>query len=226
MFEQYCRTDRGNQTLQNRSVKLNSRQRALLLIIESKPTTNLCKQQLKQLATADNLAALLEHQLIMPIEVSAQSTQDIVELPVPVPVPVPVPFLLPSSEIIAKAINKPVADTVAAKELCQQYQTVSSDLHSAAMAHGMPHYLEFEAVKQLMIVGLQTYCGLLASTLIREIEQANSIAKLRLCQMRWVTTLTESRATHKQIAAWVAQINDSLDNLLDSSVNLLEAVPA
>ena len=216
MFEQYCRTDRGNQTLQNRSVKLNSRQRALLLIIESKQTTSLHQQQLKQLATPDNLAVLLEHQLIRPIEASPQSIQDMVELPVPVPF----------SEITAKAINKPVADTVAVMEFCQQYQTVSSDLHSAAMAHGMPHYLEFEAVKQLMIVGLQTYCGLLASTLIREIEQANSIAKLRLCQMRWVTTLTETRATHKQIAAWVAQINDSLDNLLDSSVNLLEAVPA
>lgn len=220
MFEQYCRTDRGNQTLQSRSVKLNSRQRALLLIIESKQTTNLHQQQLTQLATADNLAVLLEHQLIMPIGVAAQSTQDMVELPVPVP------FLLPSSEISAKAINKPVADTVAVKELCQQYQTVSSDLHSAAMAHGMPHYLEFEAVKQLMIVGLRTYCGLLASMLIREIEQANSITKLRLCQMRWVTTLTETRATHKQIAAWVAQINDSLDNLSDSAVNALEAVPA
>ncbi len=220
MFEQYCRTDRGNQTLQNRSVKLNSRQRALLLIIESKQTTNLHQQQLKQLATPDNLAVLLEHQLIMPIQASAQSMQDMVELPVPVLVPVP------SSEITAKAINKPVADTVAVIEFCQQYQTVSSDLHSAAMAHGMPHYLEFEAVKQLMIVGLQTYCGLLASMLIREIEQANSIAKLRLCQMRWVTTLTETRATHKQIAAWVAQINDSLDNLLDSAVNALEAVPA
>lgn len=216
MFEQYCRTDRGNQTLQNRSVKLNSRQRALLLIIESKQTTSLHQQQLKQLATPDNLAVLLEHQLIRPIEASPQSIQDMVELPVPVPF----------SEITAKAINKPVADTVAVMEFCQQYQTVSSDLHSAAMAHGMPHYLEFEAVKQLMIVGLQTYCGLLASTLIREIEQANSIAKLRLCQMRWVTTLTETRATHKQIAAWVAQINDSLDNLLDSSVNSLEAVPA
>ena len=216
MFEQYCRTDRGNQTLQNRSVKLNSRQRALLLIIESKQTTNLHQQQLTQLATPDNLAVLLEHQLIMPIEASAQSMQDMVELPVPVP----------SSEKTAKAINKPVADTVAVKALCQQYQTVSSDLHSAAMAHGMPHYLEFEAVKQLMIVGLQTYCGLLASMLIREIEQANSIAKLRLCQMRWVTTLTETRATHKQIAAWVAQINDSLDNLLDSTANVLEAVPA
>lgn len=216
MFEQYCRTDRGNQTLQNRSVKLNSRQRALLLIIESKQTISLHQQQLKQLATPDNLAVLLEHQLIRPIEASPQSIQDMVELPVPVPF----------SEITAKAINKPVADTVAVMEFCQQYQTVSSDLHSAAMAHGMPHYLEFEAVKQLMIVGLQTYCGLLASTLIREIEQANSIAKLRLCQMRWVTTLTESRATHKQIAAWVAQINDSLDNLLDSSVNSLEAVSA
>lgn len=214
MFEQYCRTDRGNQTLQSRSVKLNSRQRALLLIIESKQTTNLHQQQLTQLATADNLAVLLEHQLIMPIGVAAQSTQDMVEPPVP------------SSEISAKAISKPVADTVAVKELCQQYQTISSDLHSAAMAHGMPHYLEFEAVKQLMIVGLRTYCGLLASMLIREIEQANSITKLRLCQMRWVTTLTETRATHKQIAAWVAQINDSLDNLLDSTVNVLEAVPA
>ncbi len=220
MFEQYCRTDRGNQTLQNRSVKLNSRQRALLLIIESKQTTNLHQQQLTQLATADNLAVLLEHQLIMPIQASARSMQDMVELPVPVLVPVP------SSEITAKAINKPVADTVAVIEFCQQYQTVSSDLHSAAMAHGMPHYLEFEAVKQLMIVGLRTYCGLLASMLIREIEQANSITKLRLCQMRWVTTLTETRATHKQIAAWVAQINDSLDNLLDSAVNALEAVPA
>ena len=214
VFEQYCRTVKGNHTLQNRSVKLDSRQRALLLMIESRQITNLQQQQLKQLATPVNLAVLLEHQLIAPIESAAQPTRDAVELSIP----------QPSISTIPKTINEPLAAPVAITEVCKQHHTVSSDLHTAAMIQEVPHYLELDAVKQLMIAALQTYCGLLASGLIREIEQAHSISKLRLCQMRWVTTLTETRATHAQIAAWMAQINESLDNLRDNAVKPLEAM--
>ena len=216
VFEQYCRTVKGNHTLQNRSVKLDSRQRALLLMIESRQPTHLQQQQLKQLATADNLAVLLDHQLIAPIGSAAQPTQDVVELSLP-------QLLIDTTP---NPINQPFVAAVAITDVCQQQHAVSSDLYSAAMAQGLPHYLEFDAVKRLMIVGLQTYCGLLASGLIREIEQAHSISKLRLCQMRWVTTLTETRATHAQISAWVAQINRSLDQLLDSSLNPSDAMTA
>ena len=214
VFEQYCRTVKGNHTLQNRSVKLDSRQRALLLMIESRQITNLQQQQLKQLATPVNLAVLLEHQLIAPIGSCAQPTRDAVELSIP----------QPPITTIPKTINEALAAPVAITEVCKQHHTISSDLHTAAMIQEEPHYLELDSVKQLMIAALQTYCGLLASGLIREIEQAHSISKLRLCQMRWVTTLTETRATHAQIAAWMAQINESLDSLRDNAVKPLEAM--
>ena len=70
---QYYRTPKGNQALENRSVKLTSRQRALLLMIENGSASHLSQQQLRQLATPDNLAVLLEHQLIAATETTEQA---------------------------------------------------------------------------------------------------------------------------------------------------------
>ncbi|RYZ98888.1 MAG: hypothetical protein EOO68_13210 [Moraxellaceae bacterium] len=278
---QYCRTARGNLELSHRTIKLNSRQRALLLMIDANELNSLSQQQFRHLATADNLAVLLQHQLIAETEAFArqqslyhalrakqaqattainglQAEQDathgskvqedsaiLIENPAklrPVALvtestaaaPVATPDgLLAVAHTHSIGVNPINADSVSPNsisrnlsknELEQQIdaipdltgQDISAITQPAvsqpALTPAAPvfEYLEFEQIKQLMMSSLRQYCGLLASALIKDIQYASSVTKLRLCQMRWVTTLTETRASRAQIALWVEQINFSL----------------
>lgn len=254
---QYYRTLKGNwilehRALENRSVKLTSRQRALLLMIENGNASHLSQQQLRQLATPDNLAVLLEHQLIAAPETSKlPETSTVPETTVQAILPAFTPEIQPAAPIHVKAgisqhqqvitenqITQPASaialqthQALATHEpmpeipsLAGQDIVISTDLHSAAMLPGNPVYLSFDEVKQLMMTSLREYCGLLASALIKDIQHASSITKLRMCQMRWVTTLTETRAPSAQIKRWVEQINESLNHVSESPVSSPEAL--
>lgn len=235
---QYYRTPKGNQALENRSIKLSSRQRALLLMIENGHTSHLSQQQLRQLATPDNLAILLEHQLIV-----AGTSAVSVDPQIATPLVQPIALVSQSDmdqpheqQISANVSIQPAVDTwpesahkqaIAAAQvpdLAGQDIIVSADLHTAAMLQATPDYLTFDDVKQLMMNSLREYCGLLASALIKDIQHASSITKLRMCQMRWVTTLTETRASSAQIAMWVEQINYSLSCPSEQVIPLSEAL--
>lgn len=238
---QYYRTLKGNQALENRSVKLTSRQRALLLMIENGNASHLSQQQLRQLATPDNLAVLLEHQLIAAPETTAQAILPAyvpeIQPVAPIYVEAGIPqhqqiisenqVVQPASAIALQthqeiAVPEPMPDLI--PSLAGQDIVISTDLHSAAMLQSTPVYLSFDEVKQLMMTSLREYCGLLASALIKDIQHASSITKLRMCQMRWVTTLTETRAPSAQIKRWVEQINDSLNHVNESPASSPEAL--
>lgn len=256
----YYRTAKGNwvlehRALENRPVKLTSRQRALLLMIENGQNSHLSQQQLYQLATPDNLAVLLEHQLIAapddipPVipQILTRNTQ-----PASAIKPEPIPVLTQHTEIdegliqtarhlsnpqpsheathqVSLSHQQPVIPNLEANaiaDLAGQHIVISDDLQSVTTQHSAPVYLSFDEVKQLMMDSLREYCGLLASALIKEIQHASSITKLRLCQMRWVTTLTETRASSAQIKLWVEQINYSLHcaSVADSPSSRAEAL--
>ena len=238
---QYYRTPKGNQALENRSVKLTSRQRALLLMIENGRASHLSQQQLRQLATPDNLAVLLEHQLIAAPETTEQAIPSAFTPEIQPSAPIHVEagisqhqqiitenqIAQPASAIILKThqeIVTPERMPDLIPSLAGQDIIISADLHSAAMLPSNPVYLSFDEVKQLMMSSLREYCGLLASALIKDIQHASSITKLRMCQMRWVTTLTETRASSAQIKRWVEQINDSLNHVSESPVSSHEAL--
>lgn len=238
---QYYRTPKGNQALENRSVKLTSRQRALLLMIENGNASHLSQQQLRQLATPDNLAVLLEHQLIAAPETTAQAIPSAFTPEIQPVAPIHVEAGISQHQQIitenqitqpASAITLQTHQEIAAPErmpdlipsLAGQDIIISADLHSAAMLPSNPVYLSFDEVKQLMMTSLREYCGLLASALIKDIQHASSITKLRMCQMRWVTTLTETRAPSAQIKRWVEQINDSLNHVSESPASSPEAL--
>lgn len=238
---QYYRTPKGNQALENRSVKLTSRQRALLLMIENGSASHLSQQQLRQLATPDNLAVLLEHQLIAAPETTEQAIPSVFTPEIQPTAPIHVEAGISQHQQIttenhiaqpASAIILKTHQEIAAPErmpdlipsLAGQDIIISADLHSAAMLPSNPVYLSFDEVKQLMMSSLREYCGLLASALIKDIQHASSITKLRMCQMRWVTTLTETRAPSAQIKRWVEQINDSLNHISESPVSSPEAL--
>ncbi|WP_026471577.1 hypothetical protein [Alkanindiges illinoisensis] len=250
---QYYRTPKGNQALENRSVKLTSRQRALLLMIENGNASHLSQQQLRQLATTDNLAVLLEHQLIAapetskfpetstPLETIAQAIPTTFHSEIQPVAPTHFEAGAPQHQQVvtenqvaqpASAIALQTHQALAAPEpmpdlipsLAGQDIVISTDLHSAAMLQSTPVYLSFDDVKQLMMNSLREYCGLLASALIKDIQHASSITKLRMCQMRWVTTLTETRAPSAQIKRWIEQINDSLNHVGESPASSPEAL--
>lgn len=298
---QYCRTAWGNLELSHRTIKLNSRQRALLLMIDASELNGLSQQQFRHLATADNLAVLLQHQLIaetaafasqqalyhtlhakqeqtsatqeqalqrqplhhhtlpdhpvknQPFNTSqaqsdmlvenatklrsiAISSESIAAEPALRPeglLAVANPHSIGADPIIVSPANadslriNPLSSGLSGNDISlndlsshsldQPLDTIpdltGQDISPAiqpAVSQPALEYLEFEQVKQLMMSSLRQYCGLLASALIKDIQYASSVTKLRLCQMRWVTTLTETRASRAQIALWVEQINFSL----------------
>lgn len=303
---QYCRTARGNLELSHRTIKLNSRQRALLLMIDASELNGLSQQQFRHLATADNLAVLLQHQLIaetaafasqqalyhtlhakqeqattmqnqalqrqplhhhtlpdhpvknQPFNTSQAQSDMLVENATKLravavnPEDMAVePRLTPDGLLVVASpqsigANPIIVNTAHAPAFSSHSVSVhpeNSNLSGSGLSgnhlsgsglypsiNGIPdltgqdispaiqpavsqpalEYLEFEQVKQLMMSSLRQYCGLLASALIKDIQYASSVTKLRLCQMRWVTTLTETRASRAQIALWVEQINFSL----------------
>lgn len=299
---QYCRTARGNLELSHRTIKLNSRQRALLLMIDASELNGLSQQQFRHLATADNLAVLLQHQLIAETaafasqqalyhtlhakqeQTSATQEQALQRQPLhhhtlpdhPVKnqpfntsqaqsdmlvenatklrsiaissesiaaepalrseglLAVANPHSIGADPIIVSPANadslrinpmrvNPLSSGLSGNDISlndlsshsldQPLDTIpdltGQDIQPAVSQPAL-EYLEFEQVKQLMMSSLRQYCGLLASALIKDIQYASSVTKLRLCQMRWVTTLTETRASRAQIALWVEQINFSL----------------
>lgn len=248
---QYYRTAKGNQALENRSVKLNSRQRALLLMIESRHGNRLSQLQLQQLATADNLALLLEHQLIAVPETAVpeiampetalpqqkpearrpiQKHQPLVQDNPAIATLVPAqtgfdnaPAQSATSILPAQQPQARLPETQAA-DLAGQETVIAADLHSAAMVQATPVYLSFDDIQQLMMSSLRQHCGLLASALIKDIQHASSVGKLRMCQMRWVTTMTETRASSAQIAAWAEQINYSLNHVNETAASLPEGL--
>lgn len=233
---QYYRTPKGNQALENRCIKLSSRQRALLLMIENGHSSHLSQQQLRQLATPDNLTVLLVHQLIVASDLAASdlaaphhhTPQSVAQIQRPNMQPVepvsPIAAIqTPQQTHAAHPMPETIPD-LTGQDIVVQEIIISADLHSAAMLHSTPVYLSFDEVKQLMMNSLREYCGLLASALIKDIQHTSSMTKLRMCQMRWVTTLTETRASSTQIAIWVDQINASLAGSCDVPAHQQEAL--
>ena len=211
---QYYRTPKGNQALENRCIKLSSRQRALLLMIENGHSSHFSQQQLQQLATPDNLTVLLAHQLIAAPDAAGHNIS-VSNTATPNAAP---RHPWPQPEHLDKNAANPMPQNIpdlTGQDIILQDMGISADLHSAAMLHSSAVYLSFDEVKQLMINSLREYCGLLASALIKDIQHTSSMTKLRMCQMRWVTTLTETRASSAQIAIWVDQINTSLASSSD-----------
>jgi hypothetical protein len=203
---QYQRTDRGNLELDTREIRLTARQRALLLLIEVAEQSLLSQQQVHRLATPDNLQALMSHDLIVPKDTvddlpELDSAQD--ELAA---IPVLVDVIEPTEKPAPAAHIQP--DQIALWEWEQQILQ-ENEQRNQPENQIAPEVLTFEQIKDLMISSLKAYCGLLAFSLMRDIQQASRMAQLKMCQMQWVALLSESKADAKELGKWVNQINHS-----------------
>lgn len=281
MSIQYYRTEKGRQELIDRSIRLNARQRALLLMIESEEASNtLLRIQIERLATPENLAQLVEHGLIESIGGALPEPDVVTQLAVPAtasnepdfaavsvqaapaepaavvqPAPVaPAAVVQPAPVVPAAVVQpapvapatvvqpvsvqpaavippQPAVQTVPVVAVVVEPVAVVSEtvvqppVLTARIVERVPApekleavevpdvALSFEEVKMMMVASLRRYCGLLAAPLIRDIEKAATAGHLRMCQIRWVTLLTESRAGAHNIAMWKEQINENLKNL-------------
>ena len=252
MSIQYYRTEKGRQELTERSVRLNARQRALLLMIESEEANTLLRNQIEKLATPENLAQLVEHGLIESVGGVPAGQDLLAQLAIPAtasneaefvtasvqpasveavlvqPVPVQQPTVSPQAatpHTVAQQATSPQAAT-AVEPAPVPLAVVQPPVLTARVAVEQPAVvaglaaievpevaLSFDEVKLMMVASLRRDCGLLAAPLVRDIEKAATAGQLRMCQMRWVTLLTESRAGAANIAMWKEQINDNLKHL-------------
>lgn len=234
MSIQYYRTEKGRQELTERSVRLNARQRALLLMIESEEANTLLRNQIEKLATPENLAQLVEHGLIESLAEVPSGPDLLAQLAVPVVASNETEFAVtPASPAVVESAAQPVASAQVLPPAAPPVEPVpvqqvveQPPMLTARVAEEQPVVvpglaaidvpdvaLSFDEVKMMMVASLRRYCGLLAAPLVRDIEKAATAGQLRMCQMRWVTLLTESRAGAANIAMWKEQINDNLKHL-------------
>lgn len=234
MSIQYYRTEKGRQALIDRSIRLNARQRALLLMIESEEANTLLRNQIEKLATPENLAQLVEHGLIesmgdvlpeqdllthLAIPAAANNEAEFINAPIAALVEQPV--TAPEPVVVASTLDDAYAGDAGADAAVVQPPVLTARVEVLKPVVGplfdaveVPDtVLSLDEVKMMMVASLRRYCGLLAAPLVRDIEKAVTAGQLRMCQMRWVTLLTESRAGAHNIAMWKEQINENLKNL-------------
>ncbi|TCH65691.1 hypothetical protein [Acinetobacter sp. ANC 4862] len=205
-MSQYHKTDLGIESLKQRSMDLNARQRRLLLLIGTEDFNLLNEQFKKRIAPVELLEQLLDMGLI------ACSSDEQIQTTVSSPVV--------NSEIETSLSTQ--TTTALAEKLAEPITTTSLSPSIAAIADSevekevievFVEALNFEQVKQLMAHLLQQNCGLMAKQLTTRILETQDLRSLKLCQMQWITELQESRIPAHELNQCLKQINFSLQKL-------------
>lgn len=191
----YLKTELGIDALKHRSLDLNARQRRLLVLIGSEDFQILNPTLKEKIATPTLLSELEEKGLIFssqkPIEQCSYPTQkDVSEI-----------LLKESPMIIHESENH-------SNDLQQKASTEIEEL-----AHVALPMLNFNELKQCMIDLLTQYCGLMAKRLVIQIQNAENIRELKLCQMQWITALQETRIPPLALNQTLHQINLSFQHM-------------
>ncbi|TCB52407.1 hypothetical protein E0H80_00605 [Acinetobacter sp. ANC 4779] len=210
-MSQYHKTDLGIESLKQRSMDLNARQRRLLLLIGTEDFNLLNEQFKKRIAPVELLEQLLDMGLIACF--TPQQTQTPVSSPIV------------NSEIetsLSTQLPPPLAEKFAeAITTTSGSSSISSIIHHSSQAIETQNEikeviidaLDFEEVKQLMAHLLQQNCGLMAKQLTTRILHTQDLRSLKLCQMQWITSLQESRIPAHELNQCLKQINFSLQKL-------------
>ncbi|WP_180145173.1 hypothetical protein [Acinetobacter sp. YH12052] len=232
----YQKTELGFQTLKDRQLALNARQRRLLLLIGSDDFNQMPVHYQQRIAEVSLLEQLMELGLIQPItahdhqrlqksDFSAFNTPKIASTK--------------TSDRIAQenvTLDKISMPTMEVPQIHSQYALTTS-LPMDAMG-STPHQFpqstpettttnnpvlpektvdfiehDFDELQSFMCSYLQRYCGLMAKKLMLNIQQATDIADLKACQMQWITCLNESNIQPKLLQHALQQINYSIKNL-------------
>ncbi|NNH76348.1 hypothetical protein HLH17_01315 [Acinetobacter sp. ANC 5380] len=208
-MSQYHKTDLGIESLKQRSMDLNARQRRLLLLIGTEDFNLLNEQFKHRIAPEELLEQLVEMGLIACS--SVEQIQTTVSSPV---VNSEIETSLPTQTTHAERFAEPITTTAAiTPSISSIADPISQVTESQNEIEMIIEALDFEEVKQLMTHLLQQNCGLMAKQLTTRIQQTQDLRSLKLCQMQWITTLQESRIPADELNQCLKQINFSLQRL-------------
>lgn len=212
-MSQYYKTDLGIESLKQRSMNLNARQRRLLLLIGTEDFDLLNEQFKQRIASPELLEQLINLGLIADDAPSYVNSSRILK------------SFESASEIthpnqLIKKNQENMTDAIITHRVNDNLSPeIQADLSITDTHHPLEiqlHTLGFDEVKQLMAQLLQQNCGLMAKQLINRILQASDLAQLKLCQMQWITTLQESRISSNELNFHLKQINFSLQKIMSS----------
>ena len=209
-MSQYHKTQLGLESLKQRSMDLNARQRRLLLLIGTEDFNLLNEQFKRRIASAELLQQLLDMGLITYSAIEqTQTTVSSAEMKSEIETSLPTQTTTTLAEKFAELI-KTTALRPSISSLADPVSQVTEPQNEIEM---IMEVLAFQKVKQLIIHLLQKNCGLMAKQLMNRILQTQDLPSLKLCQMQWMTTLQESRIPAHDLNQCLKQINFSLQKL-------------
>lgn len=212
-MSQYHKTQLGLESLKQRSMDLNARQRRLLLLIGTEDFNLLNEQFKRRIASAELLQQLLDMGLITYSAIEqTQTTVSSAEMKSEIETSLPTQTTTTLAEKFAELI-KTTALRPSISSLADPVSQVTEPQNEIEM---IMEVLAFQKVKQLIIHLLQKNCGLMAKQLMNRILQTQDLPSLKLCQMQWMTTLQESRIPAHELNQCLKQINFSLQRLNNS----------
>ncbi|OTG98044.1 hypothetical protein B9T24_01345 [Acinetobacter sp. ANC 4654] len=209
-MSQYYKTDLGIESLKQRSMNLNARQRRLLLLIGTDDFDLLDEQFKHRIAPPEVLSQLIDMGLITP------SIQHPIETPEPTTLldtEIKTNLPLQTTNSIQEKLAEPITTTTitpVSSSITHTHSTVTELQHDIDLTL---EELNFEQVKHLMAQLLQQNCGLMGKQLMNRILNSHDLRSLKLCQMQWITELQESRIRPHQLNHCLKQINFSLQKL-------------
>ena len=210
-MSQYHKTQLGLESLKQRSMDLNARQRRLLLLIGTEDFNLLNEQFKRRIASAELLQQLLDMGLITYSAIEqTQTTVSSAEMKSEIETSLPTQTTTTLAEKFAEPITTTAAITPSISSIAAPISQVTESQNEIEM---IIEALDFEVVKQLMTHLLQQNCGLMAKQLTTRIQQTQDLRSLKLCQMQWMTTLQESRIPAHELNQYLKQINFSLQKL-------------
>ncbi|HJF28618.1 MAG TPA: hypothetical protein K8V79_10335 [Acinetobacter lwoffii] len=213
----FNKTQRGMDVLQNRSLPLTARQRQLLVLIGSEAFDSLNEASRLHIARPELLLQLCQMGLITPADKQAVTQHQTGTLP-----EAGTKVGLTESEIHYRPLSPSHSRVANDHALLSINEVATSDTPIALLENLnksaeilLPELqaLSFEDLKYMMMDSLQKHCGLMAKEQIQHILNASNIQHLKRCQMRWITTLQESRIHPQELNYKLQQINLSYQKL-------------
>lgn len=232
-MDHYVKTHLGVQALKQRSFQLNARQRQLLLLIGTDDFRILNSAMKQRLATPEIIQQLEQLGLIFSGQQSSNhSTKHNVERTNQIASKQPVNNVQNESIDTTEAItendtqpnknHEPIENKVKDNltihhEHENEPSIVQQKQNNYVTEKENPYldleYLDLEEVKQTMMGLLKLHCGLMAKQLILNIQHAQSVREIKLCQMQWITALQETRIPRDELNFSMQKINRSLQHL-------------
>ncbi len=212
-MDTFYKTELGFRTLKLRDLPLNARQRRLLVLIGTDDFSALNTAMKHRIAEPDLLQQLIDLGLIFKEKNHAEPLQKREEAAVE-----PRPQILTQPSEIHTALSVP-SSTTATEDYSFQLEKaqVATEPAQPITAADVPieslSPLAFDELKQFMMQHLQQYCGLMAKQLILNIQAAEQVSQLKMCQIQWITLLQESRIVPKLLSHALQQVNLSMRKL-------------